>query len=168
MYMHTVRPSRVVAAFTSLVVLLLVLLSGCAGRPEPAALNYAELLYDEQGIFLQVIPSEQLSLAHKMLSALGMDPSELDTVLTRTRIAYCYFDLRGDGFSYSIIGRGRYPETIASLSLRSNADWQREESNLGRSTKVRWWSNNVQGVRISFLRDNTVALTNGSMEELLH
>src|SRR6056297_650180 len=168
MYKHTAMPSGVAATIATLSALAVLLLSGCAGRPEPAALNYAELLYDEQGIFLQVIPSEQLSLAHKMLSALGMDPSELDTVLTRTRIAYCYFDLRGDGFSYSIIGRGRYPETIASLSLRSNADWQREVSNLGRSTKVRWWSNNVQGVKMSFLRDNTVALTNGSMEELLH
>jgi len=167
MYMHTVRPSRVVAAFTSLVVLLLVLLSGCAGRPEPAALNYAELLYDEQGIFLQVKPSENLSLAHKMLSALGMDPAELDTVLTRTHIAYCYFDLRVDGVSYSIIGQGKYPETIAALSLRSNTDWQRESSDLGRSAKVRWWSNQIQGVKLSFLQDNTVAITNGSMKELL-
>jgi hypothetical protein len=157
-----------VGGITALAVLAVLLLSGCAGRPEPAAPNYAELLYEEQGIFLQVKPSEQLSLAHKMLSALGMEPSELNTVLTRTQIAYCYFDLRDDGFSYSIIGQGKYPETIAALSLRSNADWQREESNLGRSAKVRWWSNQIQGVKLSFLQDNTVAITNGSMEELLH
>lgn len=164
---RTAWSARVQWGIAALTVFAILLLSGCAGSPEPAATNYAELLYEEQGIFLQVKPREQLSLAHKMLSALGMDPSELDTVLTRTHIAYCYFDVRADGFNYSIIGQGRYPETIAALSLRSNADWQRGESDLGRSTKVRWWSNQAQGVELSFLQDNTVALTNGSMEELL-
>src|SRR6056297_1571709 len=168
MYKHTARPSGVVGGITALAVVTILLLSGCAGRPEPAVQNYAQLPYKEKGIFLQVKPSENLSLARKMLSALGMDPTELNTVLTRTRIAYCYFDLREDGFSYSIIGQGRYPETIAALSLRSNADWQRESSDLGRSGKVRWWSNQLQGVKLSFLQDNTVAITNDSMEDLLY
>ncbi|MDZ7793449.1 MAG: hypothetical protein U5P10_07060 [Spirochaetia bacterium] len=168
MNLRTAWSTRVVGGITALAVVAIMLLSGCAGRPEPAVQNYAELLYKEQGIFLQVKPSENLSLAHKMLSALGMDPAELDTVLTRTHIAYCYFDLRDAGFSYSIIGQGRYPETMAALSLRSNADWQREESDLGRSAKVRWWTNQIQGVKLSFLQDNAVAITNGSMEDLLH
>ncbi len=168
MHMYTVRSIGVGAVQIALTALLFLLLSGCAGRPKPADPNYAELLYEEQGIFLQVKPSENLSLAHKMLSTLGMDPAELDTVLSRTQVAYIYFDLRGSGFNYSIIGRGRYPETIAALSLRSNSEWQREESDLGRSAKVRWWSNQIQGVKLSFLQDNTVAITNSSMEELLH
>ncbi|MCF7915202.1 MAG: hypothetical protein K9L66_08550 [Spirochaetaceae bacterium] len=168
MKLRTAWSTRVTRGLTAFAGLAILLLSGCAGRPEPAVQNYAQLLYREKGIFLQVKPSENLSLAHKMLSALGMDPAELDTVLTRTRIAYCYFDIGDDGFSYSIIGQGRYPETIAALSLRSNADWQREGSDLGRSAKVRWWSNQLQGVKLSFLQDNTVAITNGSMEELLY
>ena len=168
MSLRTAWDPRVVGGITALAVVTILLLSGCAGRPEPAVQNYAQLLYKEQGIFLQVKPSENLSLARKMLSALGMDPTELNTVLTRTHIAYCYFDLQDDGFSYSIIGQGRYPETIAALSLRSNASWQRKSSDLGRSAKVRWWNNQIQGVKLSFLQDNTVAITNGSMQDLLH
>ncbi len=166
-----------------------MVLSSCVSRPEPVDTNYASLLYNEQGIFLQVKPNKNLTLANKMLSAVGMDPKALETVLERTHTAYCYFDFKvdelqnesvdakmndgvpesePDRLTYSIIGQGRYPETIAALSLNTRSGWENKSSSIQGNAEVRWWSNTVNGVKLSFIQDNTVCITNGKMEALLH
>ncbi len=157
-------------------VLLVVLLSGCVSRPDPAVQNYASLLYEEQGIFLQVRPNQNLTLAGKMLSAVGMDAESMRTVLERTHTAYCFFEFDSSGFTYTIIGEGRYPKTIAALSLRSNSEWERREGDGGsvgsdsarneagrKEAPLRWWQNLASGVQLSFIQENAVCITNGDI-----
>lgn len=146
---------------------LLLILAGCASRPEPADPNYASLLFKEEGVFLQVKPSENLVLANKMLSAVGMDPESLSTVLERTNQAYCSFEFNDPELQYSIIGQGRYPETIAALSLRNNEEWEKRTSESSKGDTLHWWNNRLSGVKISFIQDNAVCITNGDMEKQL-
>lgn len=155
--------AAVTAVFTVL------LLAGCVSRPEPADQNYASLLYNERGIFLQVRPNQNFTLAETMLSSVGMNPESLRTVLERTHTAYCFFDFGTSGFIYTIIGEGRYPETIAALSLRSNREWERRESEpeSRKDVPLRWWSNPNSGVALSFVEDNAVCITNGDIEAQL-
>lgn len=118
---------------------------------------------------MQVRPNQNLTLAETMLNSVGMDPESMQTVLERTHTAYCFFDFRTAGFTYTIIGEGRYPETIAALSLRSNAEWERRETEpetLGRAP-LRWWYNVKSGVQLSFVQDDAVCITNGDIEAQL-
>ncbi len=151
--------------------LVFMLLTGCVSRPEPANQNYAALLYEERGIFLQIRPNQNLILANRMLSAVGMDPESMQTVLERTHTAFCFFEFDSSGLEYTIIGEGRYPETIAALSLRSNSEWARREGGreTGRlqSTPLRWWRNRISGVELSFIQNNVVCITNADIEEKL-
>ncbi|MFW6360431.1 MAG: hypothetical protein ACOC2R_01665 [Spirochaetota bacterium] len=148
-----------------------VLLSGCVSRPEPVDQNYAALLYEEEGIFLQIRPNQNLELANRMLSAVGMDPESMQTVLQRTHTAFCLFEFDSGAFEYTIIGEGRYPETIAALSLRGNSEWERREGGREtgdlRSAPLRWWRNRLSGLELSFIQDNTVCITNADIEEKL-
>ncbi len=148
-----------------------ILLTGCVSRPEPADQNYAALLYEEQGIFLQIRPNQNLTLANRILSTVGMDPESMQTVLQRTHTAYCLFEFDSGGFEYTIIGQGRYPETIAALSLRSNSEWKRREggreSGGMRSAPLRWWRNLISEVELAFIQDNAVCITNAGIEEKL-
>lgn len=152
-------------AATVVTALLLLLVAGCASRPDPADQNYASLLYEEQGIFLQVRPNRDLALAEKMLSAVGMEASSMRTVLKRTHTAYCRFEFNSTGFEYSIIGEGRYPETIAALSLRNNPEWERRKGGAG--LPLRWWENRGSGVQLSFIQQNAVCITNADIEQKL-
>jgi len=163
--LHIAMYKRITGAIAGSV--LLLILAGCASRPEPADPNYASLLYKGQGVFLQVKPSENLVLANKMLSAVGMDPESLSTVLERTNQAYCSFEFHGLELQYSIIGQGRYPETIAALSLRNNEEWEKRTSESSKGDTLRWWENRIGGEKISFIQDNAVCITNGDMEQQL-
>ena len=161
----------ITTAAALVVVLVFALLTGCVSRPEPADQNYAALLYEEQGIFLQIRPNQNLIMANRMLSAVGMDPESMQTVLERTHTAFCLFEFDSSGFEYTIIGEGRYPETIAALSLRSNSEWERREeareSGSLQSTPLRWWRNRISGVELSFIQNNVVCITNADIEEKL-
>ena len=161
-------------------VLVVLFFSGCVSRPDPAVQNYASLLYEEQGIFLQIRPNENLTLAEKMLSTVGMDAESMQTVLERTHTAYCFFEFDTSGFTYTIIGEGRYPETIAALSLRRNSEWVRREDEAGSMSSVsssgsasnatgrkeaplRWWHNLASGVQLSFFFFFFLCITNGDI-----
>ncbi len=141
--------------------ILLLTVIGCVTRQVPLSQEYSALLYEENGIFLQLKPRRDYQLTSEMLKAVGMEPGSLEKILDRTENIYAQYSWGEDGLMYTILGAGRYPDTAAALSLRGSRDWKRVKGD------YTWWQYLEAPLQLSFVTDDLICISNGGIEPAL-
>jgi hypothetical protein len=96
-----------------------------------------------------------------MLASFGFDSKSLDKIVGKTESIHGSIAGSSEGFLYQLLVRGSFPETAVRLSLRAENGWKRVHGDFS------WWEHENSGVRLAFLRNDLIALTNGEIESFL-
>ena len=139
-------------------VLMLLSFTSCVSKPKPVVPDFQDLIFEEGALFLQLKPQKDTELTRKMLSILNMRDESLETILGRTDDLYASCLFGEEGPEFTVIGLGRYPETMAGLSLRRNREWEKIK------TPYQWWRQKNGKLEIAFVSNNVVCLSNGRMK----
>ena len=156
-----VLPVRKFHTRVLLPLMIICAVSACVTKPDPVSRDYAALLFEEGGIYMQLKPRSDKQLTYGMLTAAGMDSGSMAEILERTDEVFTFYTFGEKGLSFIILGQGSYPDAAAAISLRGSKEWERVKG------KYSWWSNIDAPLKLSFVDNDLVCISNGNMEEIL-
>ena len=85
----------------------------------------------------------------------------MQEILDRTREVSAQFSWEKDAPLYAMICEGRYPETMTGFALRRNDEWEKVKGTYS------WWQNVNTSLKLSFIDDDLICISNGDMEAVL-
>jgi len=144
-----------------LLILLIILFSGCAGNPKiKDSYSVVSLLPGDQSVYGNIKVRGNEDILSNLLTSLDIAPELQEIALDRTdSIAFSLG--RGEEKPFTILVSGDFPKAVIQGKIRKQKTWKKEKD------IINYWVNEEMGIALTFLGSDIIAVTSGPVSEVI-